>query len=298
MNEILLYFATMIGIYGIAAVGLNFQYGIAGLLNFGVIGFFGIAAYTSSLLALGGVPPVLAMLAGAVASMAASALVALPTQRLNVHYWAITTIALSEVLRVIFLNEDWLTRGSFGLVAIPRPFADLVSAANYPALFAGFVWLFALVSVALATVLTRSPFGLALRAVREDDDLPLSLGKPIFGMRVQAMAIGGLLIGLAGALYAHFVTYISPMDFTPTVTFTIWAMVIIGGRGNLSGSLVGAVIVVLFMNSTRFAKDWLPLDAQLIASLRIMAIGALIMWVIVFRPDGLLPERKRIYPNG
>jgi ABC-type branched-subunit amino acid transport system permease subunit len=298
MTDIVLYFATMIGIYTIAAIGLNFQYGIAGLINFGVVGFFAIGAYTSGLLTLAGAPVWVGLLAGASMAGLVSALIALPTQRLNVHYWAITTVGLAEVIRLILLNEDWLTRGSFGLVGIPRPLDAIVPAGYQTAAFCALVWALAVICYLALRLLVSSPFGRVLKAVREENDLALSLGKPVFSIKVRALAIGGLLIGLAGALYAHYLTFISPADFLPTVTIIMWAMVMIGGRGNLAASVVGVAVVTVFLNSTRFLKDVIALDPQMIASLRMVVIGLLIMAIVVYRPDGLFPERKKEFADG
>lgn len=294
--EILIYFVTMIGIYSIAALGLNFQYGVSGLINFGVVGFFAIGAYSSALLTSAGAPALVGLVAAMVVTAFISALIALPTQRLNVHYWAITTVGLAEVIRLILLNEDWLTRGSFGVVGIPRPFEDIIPLQSYAIFFALLVWALLAASYGVLRLLVNSPFGLTLRAIREENDLALSLGKYVFGIKVQAMVIGGAFIGLAGALYAHNATFVSPADFLSSVTIMIWAMVMIGGRGNLAASLIGVTIITFFMNGTRYFKDLIPLDPTTIASLRMVVIGLLIMSIVVFRPNGVLPERRRQYP--
>jgi branched-chain amino acid transport system permease protein len=147
----------------------------------------------------------------------------------------------------------------------------------------------------LLTYLARSPFGRSLKALREGDELPLALGKSVASLRVRAMAIGGALGGLAGALFAHYNAYISPEYFLPLETFIVWAMVILGGPGNFIGALVGTLIIQILYNSTRFIAPLLAIDAQVLGPLRMIAISVLIILAIMFMPQGILPERRRRY---
>jgi ABC-type branched-subunit amino acid transport system permease subunit len=290
--SIFIYFGTIIGIYALLSLSLNFQYGFAGLVNFGHVGFFAVGAYASAILVKAGLPIAVGFLAAFVLSGIVGLLIGLPTQKLSVHYWAIITIAIAEVIRLVALNEAWLTRGSFGIVDIPQPFQAVVPAAFYPIFYLAMVWAFVVAAYLFFAALVHSPFGRILRLIREEDDLALSFGKDVFAYRVRAMAIGAAVAGLSGALYAHYITYISPLDFLPLVTFVAWVMVIVGGRANQLGVLLGTAVIVLFFNSTRYLKDYVPIDTQTIASLRMVVIGALIMLTIVYRPNGLLPERK------
>lgn len=291
---ILIYFGTIIAIYTILSLSLNFQYGIAGLINFGVVGFFAIGAYTTALLTTNGVPIAVGMIAAMATSAIAGCLISLPTQKLSVHYWALTTMAIAEVIRVVINNEEWLTRGPFGILNIPRPFVGYFSAQTYPLAYMIFAWSMVALVFLVFSLLTNSPFGRILKLLREEEDLARSFGKPVFSYRVRAMTIGAAFAGLAGALNAHYVTYISPLDFLPILTFVVWVMVIVGGRGNQLGIAFGTIVIVLFFNSTRFLRDYVPLEAETIASLRMVVIGALIMLTIVYRPDGLIPERKKV----
>ncbi len=290
--SIVVYFATIIGIYALLSLSLNFQYGFAGLINFGHVGFFAVGAYASAILSTAGYPIVLGFAAAFVLAGVVGLLIGLPTQKLSVHYWAIITIAIAEVIRIIALNEQWLTRGSFGIGSIPQPLTAEIPQRLYPIFYLCLVWTFVLAAYLAFSLLVRSPFGRILRLMREEEDLTLSFGKGVFGYRVKVMAIGAAVAGLSGALYAHYVTYISPLDFLPLITFVVWVMVIVGGRANQAGVLVGTAVIVLFFNSTRYLKDYVPLGAETIASLRMVMIGALIMLTIVYRPNGLIPERK------
>lgn len=291
--SIFIYLGTMIAIYAILSLSLNFHYGFSGLINFGQVGFFAVGAYATAILTTEGYPIWLGFLAAVLASALVGFLVSLPTQKLSVHYWAITTIAIGEIIRLVALNEEWLTRGSFGLLNIPQPFYDDFPGSQYPLFYLFFAWAFVLGVVFLIHLLVNSPYGRILKVIREDENLALSFGKPVFRFRVSAMTLGAGMAGLAGALYAHYVTYISPLDFMPLVTFVVWVMVIVGGRANQAGVLFGTLLIVIFYNSTRFLKDVLPFDNQTLASLRMVVIGALIMITIVKKPDGLFPEKKR-----
>jgi len=280
--NLLIYFATMMGIYAILALGLNFHYGSSGLVNFGHVGFFAVGAYTSALVTMLGAPFLVGILLGGVAGGLLGFIVALPTSKLSIHYWAITTLGIGEIIRLIAVNEEWLTRGSFGLIGIPQPLRSVIPASVYPIFYLAVVAAFLGLTYLTIRKLANCPFGRVLKAVREEDDLALAMGKPVFYFKVKAMAVGAVFAGVAGALFAHYITYISPLDFMPIVTFIIWGMVIVGGKGNEVGAIVGAIVIVVFFNSTRFLKDYLPLSAHTVASLRMVAIGILIILVVLF----------------
>jgi len=293
--NIFFYFLTMIGIYGILALSLNFHYGFSGLVNFGHVGFFAMGAYASALVTMHDVPFLVGVVMGGIAGAVLGFVVALSTSKLSVHYWAIITLGIGEIVRLTALNEEWLTRGSFGILGIPQPLSNTVPSDLYPAFYFLIVLSFLGLTYYIIHKIVNSPFGLVLKAIREDDDLPLALGKPVFKYKVKAMVIGAMFAGIAGALFAHYTTYISPVDFMPIVTFLVWAMVIIGGRGNEKGPIIGAIVIVLFFNSTRYLKDLLMISAPTIASLRMVAIGLIITATILFRREGLIKEKKKTH---
>ena len=295
MIELALFFSVLIGIYAIMALALNLQYGYAGLLNFGLVAFFAIGAYASALLSLSGVPVLIAMAVAAVIAAIVGALIAIPTMKLSVHYWAIVTISIAELIRVISTNEEWLTGGTFGLGDIPQPLAALVPFESYPLFFAGFTLVLVAACYLFSSALVHSPYGRVLKVIREDEDFGQSLGKDVARFKLRTMVVGAAMVGLAGALYAHFTTYITPQAFEPIVTFIIWAAVILGGKGNLLGSLLGATVIVLLYNSTRFIGDYVELSAVTLANIRLALIGLLIMLTVLLRPNGLLPERKQVF---
>lgn len=293
--DFFVHLGTMTGIYAILALSLNFHYGFSGLVNFGVVGFFAIGAYTSALVTNAGIPFLVGILLSGVAGALLGLVVALPTSKVSVQYWAITTLGVGEIVRLVVTNEEWLTNGSFGIAGIIQPLSSVIPGKLYPLSYMGIVLIFLCSSLFLIKKLSNSPFGRNLKVIREDDELPLALGKSVFYLRVRAMAIGAMIAGIAGSLYAHYITFISPIDFMPTVTFIIWGMVIVGGKGNVMGSVVGAVIIVLFYNSTRYVKDYLPISSATAASLRMVVIGMLMILVVLYKPKGLLKERKKTY---
>jgi branched-chain amino acid transport system permease protein len=304
MIEFAVYLVTIAGIWGILSLSLNLQYGVAGLVNLGQVGFFMLGAYTSTILVvMAGWPIAVAMVAGAVAAALFGALMALPAANLREDYWGISTLAAAEIVRIIFLNTNLggqYVGEAFGVSGIPRPLrawfdAHGYSLASYNLFYMVVVLVCLAAAFVLVTYLASTPFGRSLKALREGDEVPLALGKPVGSLRVRVMVIGGALAGLAGALYAHYIAYISPEYFLPLETFIVWAMIILGGPGNFVGALVGTVIIQILYNSTRFVASVIKIDPQVLGSARMIVIAVLIILVILFVPQGIVPERRRRY---
>jgi branched-chain amino acid transport system permease protein len=270
----------------IFAVSLDIELGHAGLYNFGQMAFFGIGAYTSALLTLAGAPVPVGIAAALLSAALAGALVAYPILRLTGDHFGIATLAFGEMARLLFLNERWLTKGPMGLPGIPRP--------SFPGLghsLAGyllFVTVPAVLTVAFSTHLVRSPFGRALRTLRDDEEVAQAFGKNVVSLKVRCVTVGSALAGLAGSLWAHYTTYISPNDFTLEGTIVILLCVVLGGRGTAWGAVLGAVLVVLFQEVLRFLPipgDW----GRLVAPLQGMVFGLGLVVLMLKRPQGLLP---------
>ena len=304
MIEFLVYIVTIAGIWGILSLSLNLQYGVAGLVNLGQVVFFMLGAYTSTILVkLLGAPIVVGMGAGAVVAALFGMLMALPAANLKEDYWAISTLAAAEIVRVVFLNTRLggpYVGAAFGVSGIPRPlrawFDDHgYSIADYNIFYMVLVLVCLAAAYALVTYLAAAPIGRTLKAMREGDEVPLALGKAVGGLRIRAMAVGGALAGFAGALFAHYNAFISPEYFLPVETFIVWSMVILGGPGNFLGALAGTVIIEALYNSTRFVAPLLNIRPEVLGPLRLIVIAALIILVVMFMPRGLLPERRRRY---
>jgi len=290
--------------YGIICLGLNVQWGQTGLFNVGVAGFVAIGAYTSALLttpdAAGrfggfGLPVPIGWIAAALLSGAVAALIGAITLRLRADYLAITTFGIAIAIQLVALNAETLTGGPFGIGFIPRAFAGfedrpvIFNLANL--LLVGF--LTALLYYGLER-LVRSPWGRVLRAIREDETAALSLGKNANLFRIQAFALGSAIMGLAGAVQAHFIGFIAPENYVSTMTFQVWAMLIIGGSGNNRGALLGAVLVWALWSITGAAlAATVPAEYQArAAALQIVLIGVALAALLVLRPRGLLGEEK------
>ena len=312
------FFLTMALTYAIMCLGLNVQWGQTGLFNVGVAGFVGIGAYVSALLTtpdaadrFGGfdMPIILGWIGGALAASLLSFLVGLLTIRLRADYLAIATFGVAVVVQLCALNLEPITGGPFGIAFIPRPFASF---ADRP-LFFGLANL-AAVALTVGGVywalerLLRSPWGRVLRAIRDDEQAALALGKNALRFRLQAFAIGGGIMGLAGAVQTHFIGYISPENYVPMLTFQVWAMLIIGGSGNNLGAILGAVLVwAIWAASAALISAFVPPEHQArAAALQIVMIGLGICAMLLLRPRGILGEmsivsrhiNKRPAPSG
>jgi branched-chain amino acid transport system permease protein len=293
MHGYLLAVATVGGIYALLALGLNLQYGYTGLINFGVVAFYAIGAYASALLSLRGVPIPLCLAGAALLAGVAAWPLGVICLRLREDYLAIVTLAFAEIVRTVIISEDWLTAGPRGIPGIPRLFADSTPDGAAVATLA-----VVLLMVALAMLVTirlvRSPFGRLIQAIRDDEDAVRSIGKSPAGAKLVVFMIGAGMTGLAGALYAHYLTYISPDQFVPLLTFYVWIAVIMGGAGRISGALAGAALLTLFLEGSRFLRDVLPFvsDVQM-ASLRLAVIGLALILFTIYRPEGLLGRPAR-----
>ena len=303
----LIFFLTLAGIYAVLSLGLNMQWGYTGMFNIGIGAFFSVGAYASAIATtapggqyLGGFglpfPAGLALamlLAGVVAL-----LVGLVTLNLRTDYLAIATIGIAEIVRLVLKNEDWLTNGVRGIAGIPRPLAGGVEDGDeilYMLLVLGCV---ALVYAAGERGY-RSPWGRVLRAIRENEPAAMAAGKNVLSFRLQAFVLGSMAMGLAGALYAHFVTFISPEAFAPEfATFLVWVMLIAGGSGNNRGAILGAFAIWAVWSGTEFLTGQLSGDwVTRAGALRVLLIGVLLEIMLITRPQGLLPEKPPRLPK-
>jgi len=288
---------TLVSIAALIAFALNVQWGMCGMVNFGLAGFVAMGAYVTAIMTLHGWHWALAMPAAVAVCAAAGGLLSLLSLRLSGDYLAIVTLGFGEVVRLVSLNETWLTGGALGLPGIPRPFVDSVGSDGYETFYLFFCLAVVFVVFLALDVATRSPFGRALRAVRDDDLVAASLGKNVLLLRVKAFAIGGGITGLAGALQAFQFSYIDPSQFTPIMTAYAFMAVIAGGRGSHRGLLLGACSIMALLEATRFLKDWLVLlDSSQVAAVRLILIGAGLIALLIYRPQGLLPEYRMAPP--
>jgi branched-chain amino acid transport system permease protein len=283
---------TFVIIYAILSLGLNVQWGFTGLVNLGHVGFFAVGAYTSAILAKLGIPFLLSLMAAIILAAFFGALVSLTTLRLKEDFLAIVTLGFSEILRLFLLNESWLTGGANGITAIPRPMRE-VFVQHYDKFYLLMIVGILIVLFLLLEWLRLSPYGRVLRAVREDELIASVAGKNVFRLKLEAFFIGAALAGLAGVFYAHYLTFIAPEIFVPLVTINVWVALIAGGSGNNKGAILGAFVLMGFLESTRFFKDFIPMlsDVRLAAAREIL-VGLFLILLIIYRQEGILPEKK------
>lgn len=297
MASYLLAMAVFAGFYALMALGLNVIWGLAGMINLGLVGFFAIGAYTSALLTVKlHLPMVVGWGAAGMAGCVAGAALAVVTARLKGDYLAIVTLGFAEIVRLVASNEIWLTGGTDGISAIPGPFRGVLSPLAFNAAFATLIWGVVLVVAFGLGRLSRSPFGRVLRAIREDEMVAAVAGKPVLAFKVRAFAIGAAVLGFAGALYAHFNGYVAPDAFQPLITIYVVLALTAGGTGTMRGAMLGAVLVIALTEGTRFLDGVLPgLAPVQVAALREALIGTVLIVVLTFRPQGLVPEQVPIF---
>lgn len=306
-------FAIFAAIYAVFALGLNVQWGYTGLFNFGVAAFFALGAYTAALVTLpepqGAAaayvqmlfglhqPFVVGLIAAGVVCGVVALFIGFLTLRLKEDYLAIATIGIAETVRLVLENEEYLANGTKGLNGIPAPLGSVIPATSYNYFYLGvLVVVLIVVYVALERGI-RSPWGRVLRAVREDEVVAEASGKNVFWYKLQALALGAVIMGVGGALYAHHMRVIAPGDFNPLFgTFIIWAMLIVGGSGNNRGAVLGAFVVWGIWYATDLVTSRvLPTSLSSRAPyVRLFLIGALLIGVLLFRPRGILGEEKQV----
>ncbi len=304
------FFTSVASILAIAVLGLNLQWGNTGLFNGGVVAFFGAGAYGT--LILGGTPQPdhlggfglaypLALAGGAIAAGLLAWVVGLLTLRLRHDYLAIATFGIAVTFENIMRNAEGLSGGAKGFRGFERPLEQWLSSGfAYNIAFLCFVLVILVAVYGFLQRLVRSPFGRVLRAIREDEDASRSLGKSPARLRLIAFITGSVIMGVSGGLYATFYAFISPQDVLPTLTFQIWAMLIVGGAGNNRGAVMGAFLVWgAWTASGWILSRFAPVDLQVYTgSIQYVLIGGVIVGMLLWRPEGLFPERLVVSQSG
>jgi branched-chain amino acid transport system permease protein len=286
--DYLLHILVICGIYIILTLSLNLIVGYTGLPAMGHIAFACVGAYASALLALRlGISPWLGLPIGAVVAALLGFIVGYPSLRLKGDYLALATFGLGLIVYAVTKNWVDLTRGPMGLPGIPhfKLFGWEVSE----------IWAY-LILVALFVALTifvidrivKAPIGRVLRAVRDDEVAAQALGKDAQSHKLMVFVIGAFFAGIAGVLYAHYITFIDPSSFTVMESITVLLMVIFGGMASIPGSILGAVILVMLPEALRF----LGLPSSIAAQVRQMLYGALLVVLMIWRPKGLLGKYR------
>ena len=293
MASYLLFIATIGGVYALLALSLNLIWGGAGMVNLGLAGFFAVGAYASALLTTTGVHgPILAgWVLALVAGGAAGLIATLSTTRLREDYLAIVTLGFAEVIRLVASNEIWLTRGTEGISGIPGPWKSALGR-DFNAVYLLIVLGILAFVFGLMRRIDRSPYGRALRAIREDAQVAQVAGKPVLRLKAQAFTLSASIAGLAGALYGHFTSFIAPDLFLPLITVYVFLAVASGGVGNPAGALIGAYLLMTLLESARFLVELIPaVTAVQRAAIKELLIAVTLILVLRLLPTGVLPER-------
>lgn len=283
--------AIIVAIYALLALGLNLQYGLTGLINFGHVGFMCVGAYTAALLAERGWPPLLSFPVAAILAALAAYPLGLVSLKLRDDYFAIVSLGFSEVVRVVVTSERWLTNGVQGIPGVPKLMSFL---GNGLAQASAVLILLLAVNGLIILIMRRivhSPFGRVIEAIRDNEDAVKALGKEPAGFKVRVLILGAALAGIAGAFYAHYIGYIAPDQFIPLITFQIWMAIIMGGVGRVSGALVGTLILMAFLEGSRFLRDIVPFVSEVeMASVRLGVVGLALILFTLYRPQGLMGD--------
>ncbi|MEP3275567.1 MAG: branched-chain amino acid ABC transporter permease [Stappiaceae bacterium] len=290
------------GIYAILCLALNIQWGMGGLFNAGIAGFFAVGAYSSAIVTtmpsvkhLGGfeLPIPFGIATAAIVAGLCGWAVARICVRLKSDYLAMASIGIAEIMRLVIVNESWLTNGSLGISGIPRPFDGLVQGRSADLVFLAVVWSIVVVVYVIAQRLYNSPWGRVLRAIRDNEHSAQATGKDVERFRQQTFVIGAAIMGVAGALSAHYFKFLSPSATEPLlVTFLVWVMLMAGGSGNNRGAILGALTIWFIWSATEIFTSRLPPEWITRSSyIRMLLVGLLLQFVLQRFRAGLLPEK-------
>jgi len=291
-------FLTLAAIFTVFVLGLNLQFGITGLINFGHVGFMAIGSYTMVILMLrAGWHWLPAGLGGIAVAALFSLFIGLAALRLREDYLAIVTIGVAEIVRMVANNEVWLTRGPQGMFGFATPLDGLgLSVHEYRVAFLILCVSVMLAVLAVITFATNSPWGRVLKGIREDEDVAMSLGKNTRVFKIQSLALGSAFAGLAGALMAFHLRFINPHQFQPLTTFEGWMIMVLGGTGNHWAMALGSILYFGLFRITRpFEQVGLGgLSGQQIAAMRIMLVGLALILLMMYRPQGLTGRKEEL----
>ena len=290
--------------YAILTIGYNLHWGYTGLFNLAVFGLAAAGGYTSVILttpAAGGhiggfgMPYIVGILAGAVVAGILGAAIGTVTLRLEFGFFAIATLGLGKFVIAVFKNEKWMTNGVWGIGGIPKPLSGVVGSnfANWA--YGGISVLILIVVYFLVQKLVTSPWGRVQMAIKDDEHLTQMLGKNAWRYRMESLVIGSMLMGLGGAVYAHYQGYINPKSYTDIMwAFLPLLMVVGGGSGNNRGSILGAFVIWGAWSISEIFAGYLPIASMKIPHIRTLAVGLLIIAILRWRPSGLIGRKRAV----
>ena len=294
---------NLCAIYIILALSLNLLNGFTGLFSLGHSGFMAVGAYVCALLTMSPelkemnfflvpiipalknltLPFIPALIFGGLAAAFVGFLIGAPVLRLKDDYLAIATLGFSEIIRVLITNAQTITNGAQGLKGLPR----------YASTYA--VWITAALVTLFMALLMRSSYGRAMKAVRDDELAAETMGVNVFRVKVTSFTVSSFIAGVGGALLGHMITTIDPKMFTFLLTFNILLIVVLGGTGSISGSVIAAIGVTILMEALRFLDEPMNLllfKTQGLPGLRMVVFSAMLMLVVIFRQSGLMGNKE------
>lgn len=300
-------------VYALASIGLNLQFGYAGLLNFGSVASGLVGAYGAAISVDNGLPLWLGVIIGLVAAAVFGLLLGLPTLRLRADYLAIATISAAEIIRVVVnsVRVQDITGGPIGITGVARDFYDInpipdgrygwgAFSFNQNTLWTMVVgWTLVVIACLVVRGLVRSPWGRLLKAVREDEEAARSLGKNVFALKLQAFVIGSVITAVGGILFTFDGGFVKPDFFVAQTTFNWYLVVILGGVATVWGPPLGAIVYWFFISlfnsllTQAIGSDgWWIIDSTDTGAVRFVVVGITVVLLLVFRPQGILGDKE------
>lgn len=282
-NEYFISILIFLGINGIITMGLSLLMGYTGQISLGHAGFFGLGAYASGILTTQySIHPLAAFLAGIFLSAIIAFLVGKPTLRLKGHYMAVATLGIGEILFIVFNELSPLTGGPSGLSGIPT--LTFMGYSLEGARYLYLVWGFVILLLLFSLNVINSRVGRALRAVHGSEIAANAMGVDASRYKVQVFVLSAVYASIAGSLYAHFVTFISPSSFSLMFSILLLMMVVVGGAETIWGALLGTMVLTLLPEYLRGLEDF-----------EVLAYGGILMVVLLFMPQGILLGVRKLF---
>jgi branched-chain amino acid transport system permease protein len=271
----------LIGIYLILTLSLQLAIGYTGLLNLGHVAFYAIGAYTSALLVLSGVPFIVSLILAGIVAMLFGFILSWGTNKLRGDYLALATLGFSFVIYNILSNWISFTGGPLGIAGIPKPSLFGISFSSNFSFFilTSFI---AIITLIIIWKITTSPLGRVMKATRDDELATKVLGKNTFKVKTYSLGIAAFFAGIAGSLYAHYITFINPSSFTILQLIPLLAIVIIGGLASIRGTILATIILVLLPEPIRF----LGFSSSVVGPARQFIYALILLLILMYKPRG------------
>jgi len=281
ISAYLIHLLILIGIYFLVAISLNLVMGYSGLLNLGHIAFFGIGAYTSALLTLNGIPFLISFLISGIIASIFGIILIYGTRKIKGDYFALVTLGFSFVIYSLLINLNF-TRGPLGISAIPKPeiFGIILSSGLSYFIF---VFIICILSLLFIRKVLKSPVGKMFEALRENELYLRVLGKDSLKLKYYSMGIGAFFAGLAGSLFAHYLSYINPSNFYITPLILIITMVILGGLASIRGTFIGVLIIILIPEFLKLFN----VPVSILGPIRQIFYALILIIILWFKPKGI-----------